>query len=134
MVRSPVARRTAAAQAAWYVPTGVLPFVSRRAFEALTGSKREWWLVQTVGGLVTAVGVALGLAARRDDVTPELALAAAGSAATLGAIDVVHVARGRLPPTYLLDAVIEGALLAGWARAAVDRARPPDPPAAAPAP
>ena len=39
------------AQGGYYVATGVLPFVSRRAFEALTGPKREWWLVQTVGAL-----------------------------------------------------------------------------------
>jgi hypothetical protein len=40
----------------YYVSTGALSFVSRRAFEAVTGPKLEWWLVQTVGALVTAVG------------------------------------------------------------------------------
>ena len=49
-------RRTLAAQGVYYVATGAAPFVSRRAFEAVTGPKREWWLVQTVGGLVTAIG------------------------------------------------------------------------------
>jgi hypothetical protein len=35
-------RRVLLAQGGYYVATGVLPFVSRRAFEALTGPKREW--------------------------------------------------------------------------------------------
>ena len=108
----------AAAQAAYFVATGIAPFVSRRAFEAVTGPKREWWLVQTTGGLVTAVGGGLALAARSGRVTPELALVAAGSAAALAAIDVVAVAGRRISPVYLADAAIEAAFLAGWARAA----------------
>jgi hypothetical protein len=38
---SPSARQVAAAQAAYYLPTAVLPFVSRRAFESVTGRKLE---------------------------------------------------------------------------------------------
>lgn len=48
--------RVIGALGGYYVATGVAPFVSRRAFEAVTGPKREWWLVQTVGALVTAAG------------------------------------------------------------------------------
>ena len=44
------------AQGAYYIATGITPFVSRRLFERITGPKLEWWLVQTVGGLVTVVG------------------------------------------------------------------------------
>ena len=47
-------QRPLLAQSAYYVVTGVFPFVSRRGFEALTGPKREWWLVQTVGAVVLA--------------------------------------------------------------------------------
>src|SRR3954468_19360295 len=57
------ARSVAAAQGAYFLLTGVAPFVSRRGFEAVTGPKREWWLVQTVGGVVTALGGALAGAA-----------------------------------------------------------------------
>jgi hypothetical protein len=111
-------RTVAAAQAAVYVPTGVWPFVSRRAFEAVTGPKTEWWLVQTVGLAVTAVGAGLGEAARRDAVTRELGIVGAGCAAGLAAIDVVYVAKGRLRWTYLLDAVVEAGLVAAWVKAA----------------
>jgi hypothetical protein len=59
MMQAPSARKVLAAQGAYYVATGVAPFVSRRAFEVVTGPKLEWWLVQTVGALVTAAGGAL---------------------------------------------------------------------------
>jgi hypothetical protein len=86
-----------------------------RAFEAVTGPKKEWWLVETVGVLVTAVGGGLLAAAARDRVTPELVAIAAGCAGGLAAIDVVYIARGRIAPTYLLDASAQLALLAGQA-------------------
>jgi hypothetical protein len=100
-------RKALLAQGAYYVGTGVAPFVSRRAFAAATGPKREWWLVETVGLLVTAVGGGLISAAARDRVTPELRAIAAGCAAGLAAIDIVYVARGRIAPSYLVDAAIE---------------------------
>jgi hypothetical protein len=110
------ARKALLAQGVYYLVTGVAPFVSRRAFEAVTGPKREWWLVETVGVLVTAVGGGLIGAAARDRVTPELLTIATGCAGGLAAIDVVYVARRRIAPTYLADAAIQVALLAGLAR------------------
>ena len=104
------------AQAGYYLATGLLPFVSRRAFEAVTGPKREWWLVQTVGALVTVIGGALASAATRRRVTPEMLAVAAGSAAALATIDAVHVARRRISPAYLLDAAAELGLLIALAR------------------
>jgi hypothetical protein len=105
-------RRSMLAQGAYYLATGVAPFVSRRAFEAVTGGKREWWLVQTVGVLVTAVGGGIVAAAARDRVTPEIAAIAAGCAGGLAAVDVVYVMRGRISPAYLADAGAQLALLA----------------------
>jgi hypothetical protein len=103
------------AQGVYYVATGVAPFVSRRAFAAVTGEKQEWWLVETVGALVTAVGAGVGIAAARDRVTPELTAIAAGCAGGLAAIDIVYVLRGRISPAYLADAAAQLALLAGHA-------------------
>src|SRR4051812_44280378 len=96
VVESDDLRRVLIAQGGYYLATGVAPFVSRAAFEAVTGPKREWWLVQTVAGMVTAIGAALTSAALRDAASPELVAIAAGSAATLAGIDVVYVARGRI--------------------------------------
>jgi hypothetical protein len=69
-----------------------------------------------VGALVAVIGSALALASRRRQLAPEIVVVAAGSAATLAAIDIVYVAKRRISPVYLLDAVTEVALVAGWAR------------------
>ena len=105
-------------QSGYYLASGLLPFVSRRAFEAVTGPKREWWLVQTVGALVTVVGAATASAAARRRITPEIVALAAGSAASLAAIDIVHVARRRIAPAYLLDAAVELGLVIALTRQA----------------
>jgi hypothetical protein len=107
--------RLARLQAAYYVPTGVLPLVSIRLFEAITGPKVDRWLVKTVGALVATTGLALALAGRRRQIAPELAVVAAGNAAALAAVDMVYVAKRRISPIYLLDAVAEIALVGGWA-------------------
>jgi hypothetical protein len=104
------------AQGVYYLGTGVAPFLSRRVFEALTGRKRDWWLVETVGGVVAVAGGTLLSAVRGDRVTPETVALAAGCAATLAAVDVVYVARRRIAPTYLLDAAAQLALLGALGR------------------
>jgi hypothetical protein len=116
-------RRALLAQGAYYLGTGIAPFISRRAFERVTGPKREWWLVETVGVLVTAVGGGLIGAAAHDRLTPELLTIAAGCAGGLAAIDVVYVARRRIASTYLADAAIQIAFLAGHAYARDGHAR-----------
>lgn len=98
--------RAAAVQGAYYVLTGPTPFISRRGFEAVTGPKQDWWLVETVGGIVTVVGAALFSTQSR--------LLGVGSAAVLGAIDVVYVWRRAISPVYLVDAAIQGVCLALW--------------------
>jgi hypothetical protein len=87
-----------------------------RSFEAVTGPKVDRWLVKTVGALVAVIGSGLALASRRRQLAPELMLVAAGSAAALATIDTVYVAKRRISPVYLLDAVAEIALVVGWAR------------------
>ena len=115
MMQAPSARKVLAAQGAYYVATGVAPFVSRRAFEVVTGPKLEWWLVQTVGAFVTVAGGTLLSAAHQQRITPELLGLAAGSAASLAAIDVVYVAKGRIAPSYLVDAAVQLGLLGALA-------------------
>ena len=101
-------------QGAYYLATGVWPLVSMRTFESVTGPKVDKWLVKTVGVLVSVIGASLMLAARRTAVSPEARLLATGSAAGLAAIEFIYVARGRISPVYLLDAVSEIALLKMW--------------------
>ena len=112
-VPRPNPRNVLLAQSAYYLVTGVAPFVSRRLFEGVTGPKREWWLVKTTGVLVTAVGAGTLSAVLRGRETPEIVGIAAGCAGGLAAIDVVFVVRGRISPIYLADAAIQLGLLAG---------------------
>lgn len=108
-------RRLARVQAAYFGATGIWPLLHRRSFEAATGPKADYWLVQTVGALVATAGAALAVAARRESVSPEASVLAAGSAVALAAVDVVHAARGRIRRIYLADAAAELVLAAGWA-------------------
>lgn len=115
-VRARFPKRSAAlAQAAYYTPSGIWPIAHIRSFEWLTGPKTDRWLVKTVGALITVTGVVVGLAALSDRLTPEIELLGAGSALSLAAVDVVYVARGRIRPIYLLDAVVNLGLAAAYA-------------------
>lgn len=104
------------AQGLYYTGTGLWPIVSMRSFERVTGPKRDRWLVKTVGVLVSAIGITLARSGRRGRVHPDVALLGGLSAAALAAIDLVYVARRRISPVYLLDAVPEVMLAVWWGR------------------
>lgn len=109
-----LSRKLAVTQSAYYVASGLWPIVSMRTFEAVTGRKKEGWLVKTVGALVAVMGIALGLAASNRRITPELKVLGASAAAALGVVDVVYPLKRRISPIYLADAVPELMLIAGW--------------------
>lgn len=98
-----------------YLATGLLPFVSMRSFVAITGPKRDLWLVRTVRVLVSVIGAVLVMAGLRRERRPEMQVLAAGSALGLAGIDVFYAAKGRISPVYLLDAAAEGAIVAALA-------------------
>ena len=114
------ARSVLKAQAVYYAITGAWPLIHYDSFERVTGRKLERWLVESVGGLLTGAGIALALAARSERPSPEAATTSIGSAATLGAIDGIYLARGRLSPVYAVDLLAQVAFLAGWLRAPRD--------------
>src|SRR5215216_1241098 len=80
-------RMSLGAQSGYYVATGVWPLLHRRSFEAITGRKVDFWLVQTVGATVAAIGVGLALSARRDGPSDEMRATALLAAFGLGMID-----------------------------------------------
>ncbi|MGH7277446.1 MAG: hypothetical protein ACREJG_02050 [Candidatus Rokuibacteriota bacterium] len=106
--------RLSLAQGLYFLVTGLWSLVSIRTFFAVTGPKTDVWLVKTVGVLVAVIGAVLMAAGMRRHTPPELPLLAAGSAAGLAGIDTVYVARRRISPIYLLDAVVEAALVTCW--------------------
>src|SRR5215212_9191171 len=109
----------AAIQGVYFLATGVWPLVHLESFLAVTGPKTDLWLVQTVGALIAVVGAALLLAAASGRVTWEVLALGAGTAAALGAVDVVFVARDVIPPVYLADAAVEAVLILWWVLVAV---------------
>ena len=102
------------AQAGYYIVTGVWPIVHIPSFMKVSGPKVDTWLVKTAGVLITTVGTTLAVAGLRGQDTPEIPLLGVGSAAGLAGIDIVYVAKRRISPVYLLDALAELALIGAW--------------------
>jgi hypothetical protein len=87
-------------QAVYFTLTGVWPLVSLDTFEMVTGPKTDHWLVQTVGALITIVGLVLVMTAWRGRLPGEVVLLAVGSAVVLTAVDVIFVSLGVIPPIF----------------------------------
>jgi hypothetical protein len=111
----------AAGQAAYYLVTGAAPLVSMRAFEAVTGPKRDDWLVKTVGLLALGYGAVLARDAARDRPDPVTGLA---GALPFAAASLWYGGTGRVRRVYLLDGALEAAFAAAWAGLLVSRRRP----------
>jgi hypothetical protein len=101
-------------QGAYYLATGLWPIVNLASFMKVTGPKVDFWLVKTVGVLVTVIALSLLLAAYQARLSPEIFLLAVGSAAALTVVDVWYVARKVIAPIYLVDAVAEVVLIGCW--------------------
>jgi len=102
------------AQGGYFLLTGLWPLLSIKTFQLVTGPKTDLWLVKTVGVVVAAIGATLIMAGSRRQQAPEIPLLGISSAAALGGIDLVYVAKGRIPRVYLLDALAEAGLIACW--------------------
>ena len=102
------------AHAAYFVSTGLWILFGTESFQKVSGRKTDIWLVKTVTLLVLAIGATIGAAGAGKRITPEVAGLAVGSSAALAAIDVTYVGKGRISKVYLLDALANGILIAGW--------------------
>ncbi len=78
-----------------------------RMFEAITGRKRDRWLVQMVGLLAISIGLSLWLSSRRDEEDTAVRMLSYSSALAFAGIDITHALRRRISPIYLVDAAIE---------------------------
>jgi hypothetical protein len=107
-------------QGAFNTVGGLWPIMHIGSFEAVLGPKADRWLVYTVAGLMVCIGAAQ-LATTADPASiRQSRRIGVGSALTLGAIDVLYVAKGRISKTYLLDALLEGGWILAWARTTRD--------------
>jgi hypothetical protein len=107
------------AQGVFYVASGLWPIVHLPSFEAVTGPKRDDWLVRTTGGLIAAVGAALIASAFERSAQAKAQSSARvlgfASALALGGAAAYYAARGRISKIYFADAVVETAIAAAWA-------------------
>ena len=106
----------ASLQGTYYLVSGIWPIIHLRSFMALTGRKHDTWLVQTFGAFIAAVGAVLVREAQGDtagDASRRLAIA---TALTLATAESWFVARRRISPIYLADALVEVGLAAASLR------------------
>jgi hypothetical protein len=122
--RSSTTHVLALVHASYFLLGGLWAVMGKRTFESVTGPKVDYWLVRTVGGLLTVAGAVIACASLRDRVTPEIRWLAIGMSGVLGTASLVYTAKGRIRPVYLLDSVANLLLIAGWLSASV-RARDP---------
>jgi hypothetical protein len=93
--------------------SGLWSILHMRSFEAVTGPKRDKWLVKTVGALITAIGSTLLFSAAREPESETARNLGMSTALALIAIDSIYSIRGTIPKIYLMDAAVEAALMAG---------------------
>jgi hypothetical protein len=93
---------------------GLWSVVGKRSFQVVSGPKVDYWLVRTVGGLLTVVGAVIAVADVRNRLTPEIRWLAVGTSSVLAIIDAVYTTRNRIHRIYLLDAVANALLIGGW--------------------
>ena len=105
-------RAMAGFEAAYFIATGVWPLLHRDSFERVTGEKRDFWLVRTVGGLAAAAGLAMGVAVARGSKPPETAVLALATGSVFAAADV-RAARTE-SRIYLADALLQAAFAPVW--------------------
>src|SRR3954471_24002567 len=97
----------------YYLLTGAWPVVHIGSFMALTGRKRDTWLVKAVGAVLAVLGARyLSETRRGEERRRATELTAASVALTLAAADAWYVARGRISPIYLADAAVQLAVAA----------------------
>jgi hypothetical protein len=130
MSRRVTSLRIAAAwiQGLYFTIFGIWPLLDIASFQAVTGPKTDHlvtgresdhWLVYTVAGLITAIGMTLLVAAFWRRVTVEMIVLGLLSAGVLSLIDLVYVSRGVIAPIYLGDAIVEAILIAMWSVASL---------------
>ena len=106
--------RLAAAHAIFLIGFGAWPNVHMRSFEAVTGKKREPWLVRAVGLLLVTSGSALALARREGRPAASTRLLATGVSTSLGAISLTYASARRISPVYFVDAALHAGFVAAW--------------------
>jgi hypothetical protein len=113
-VRPRPIERLALIHSVFYLIMGLWPIFHLASFMAVSGLKNDWWLVRTVGILITCSGAMILMARLRREMNGSVMLLAVSNAAALLAVDLYYVRLKTIGPVYLLDAVVEAALVFAW--------------------
>lgn len=101
-------------QATYILVTAVWPIIDIESFMAITGPKRDVWLVKTVGALLIPVACTMYYHLFiRSDHRPVIVLATLTSLAFV-VIDFYYALNDVISNVYLLDGLIELIFLIGW--------------------
>ncbi|MFF0558977.1 hypothetical protein ACH4ZU_30265 [Streptomyces sp. NPDC020472] len=103
------------------------PLIHRRSFEGITGPKADVWLLQTVSGLLVAIGWAQIRGAGTAAGTAGARRLGTGTAVTLLMVDVGYATSGRIRRVYLLDAAFQALWLNAWFRSSPQWSSAPGP-------
>lgn len=109
-------RQVARAQGLFNVASGGWALVDRKSFEMVFGRKVDWWLVQTVAGLLLGNGIMQLTSGRDERDLKQARRVGVATAVTLLAIDLRYGVPGRIRRIYLLDVPVEAAWIALWLR------------------
>jgi energy-converting hydrogenase Eha subunit E len=101
-------------QGIYFLVTGIWPLISMGTFLAVTGPKKDLWLVKTVGLILAVIGAVLIFAQQTAAVNTPVAFLAIGAAASLTIVEIVYVLKKGISPIYLGDAFVEIILMIWW--------------------
>lgn len=90
--------------AVYGIVTCAWPLIGNRSYRAITGPKADMWLQSTVSLQAGVVASVLVRADLNDRVTPEITDLVLGASAGIAGVEIVNVARRRIPPASLIDA------------------------------
>ncbi|MEV8596234.1 hypothetical protein ACIHFC_32430 [Streptomyces sp. NPDC052013] len=111
----------AVAHGVFNVVGGLWPLLHLRSFEWVFGPKTDVWLQRTTGGLLVCAGMAQLAAATEPQGRRHARRIGLGTSLTLLAVDLVYVPKGRIRPTYLLDAAMQTGWISAWMRSTAPR-------------
>jgi len=101
-------------QCAYTLITAIWPLVHIKSFMAVTGPKRDVWLVKTVGALLIPIATCLvTVLLLGTDYRPAIVLGALAALAFI-IIDVYYVSKKVIARIYLADAAVEFVFLIGY--------------------
>lgn len=106
-------------QSAYFIGSGLWPWIHYASFEAITGAKTDDWLVLTVGLLLAVIGAVLLAGARQRAALGITSALALGSAGAMAVADIGFALNGTVDSIYLVDGAVQcGWIVAvGWASA-----------------